>query len=1102
MEDDSPPLASSSRLDPDPSSTGAGAGAGVGTKGKARDSGFAEDALINVYEILWREPQARKNKSWDSDGVLVVRGAEMTLRNDEDGKILGKAVVSSSAQFEPDAEFKIGGKDVQIQDRIPYAAYLAKFPSQAPSLPSQQSLSQHAPSAPSSSSHAPPRSSTSTSSSKEDDEEGEDEEMAEGEESPSTSQTKGLVGSERSDKSVGVVVGPKKRKNPWDSPEAQQQDEDDEMEVDELEIVGEEPAKVDKGKAKEVEQPRKTIGLVPKAKVVDAPIETRYYSCQWRKHSTKKRPTWDGDGVLIIAGRRATLKDKDSGRDIAHAPSSGDKFTMGDEVTVGGKVAFIEGTIEEQDFLDGKCFLKQALPPAPVKSSLFAPVATKGFFVTPVLNGPTPSLTGSKNNKVPVAKFDPKAEGAIVMRRPDKVNEAMYNKKGFPVVDVVIDPVLASSLREHQVEGVKFMYESVMGMNGTQGQGCILADEMGLGKTIQAISLIYTLLHQDPFHKGSSTGVIQRAMIACPVTLVKNWDAEIKKWLGRDRVRTFVVDGKKDVQSFCSSKHYQVLIIGYEKLRSVIDQVRVCQPPIGLVICDEGHRLKSSTSQLTIALKKLSTPRRVILSGTPMQNDLGEFHSMVDFVNPGVLDSYAAFKKIFELAILRSRAPDASAQDRKLGEARMDELSRLSRSFIIRRTGEVVQKYLPPKLEYTVFVIPTELELKLYSKILEGSAVVDLLSGRGSGSHQLSLLMTLRQLSNTPGLLMKNAKAGKSTEVLTEDVTSLFPSNVDPNDFNLSGKLLAVGSLLEKLHAGGEEKIVVVSNFTSTLDIIEKHCQKKRYPHCRLDGKTPQADRIPMVEGFNRGLRKSNFIFLLSSKSGGTGLNIIGASRLVLVDSDWNPSTDAQAMARIHRQGQTKQCVIYRFLTAGTMDEKIYQRQITKLGLSGSLMDATNKAVVADKGDAFTLNDLKDVFKLHTGVSCQTHDLLGCRCHLEDGTTASEAPSDESDEEDEDFRPVDQLLKERAGFVQASQYRQDEDDDSSKKDRKNLSILKSWLHHNCRDENAADEIEDKVLREVVFLRVADAPDEVGIQAVGGKALRGGQIGFAFAKRSG
>ena len=158
---------------------------------------------------------------------------------------------------------------------------------------------------------------------------------------------------------------------------------------------------------------------------------------------------------------------------------------------------------------------------------------------------------------------------------------------------------------------------------------------------------------------------------------------------------------------------------------------------------------------------------------------------------------------------------------------------------------------------------------------------------------------------------------------------------------------------------------------------------------------------------------------------------------------------------------------------------------------------------------------LKNVFKLHTGVSCQTHDLLGCGCHLEDGPARDGGADEDSDEE---LPTADELL---SGFVPASQYHQDEPDLSvrlpsspsaslfshfylaqTNKDRKNLSVLKSWLHHNCRDEDAVDEIEDTVLREVVFSRVANAPNEAGIQAEGGLALRGGHISFAFAKRTG
>ena len=126
---------------------------------------------------------------------------------------------------------------------------------------------------------------------------------------------------------------------------------------------------------------------------------------------------------------------------------------------------------------------------------------------------------------------------------------------------------------------------------------------------------------------------------------MQNWAKEFKKWLGSDRLRVFTADSKSDIKAFCASKTYEVLIIGYERLRSVIDDLKKAQPPVGLIICDEGHRLKSSEAKTTQALRSLTTARRVILTGTPIQNDLGEFHAMADLVNPGVLDTYATFKK-------------------------------------------------------------------------------------------------------------------------------------------------------------------------------------------------------------------------------------------------------------------------------------------------------------------------------------------------------------------------------------------------------------------------------------------------------------------------
>lgn len=166
---------------------------------------------------------------------------------------------------------------------------------------------------------------------------------------------------------------------------------------------------------------------------------------------------------------------------------------------------------------------------------------------------------------------------------------------------------------------------------------------------------------------------------------------------------------------------------------------------------------------------------------------------------------------------------------------------------------------------------------------------------------------------------------------------------------------MVLSSLLEGLRAQTNEKVIVVSNFTSTLDLVEQHCKSKSYRYCRLDGSTLQQSRQEIIDTFNRTPPEAKFVFLLSSKSGGTGFNresslclscsllsdggaVIGASRLILFDPDWNPANDAQVMARIHREGQKRDCYVYRLLTTGTLDEKIYQRQLTKVALSTAIM--------------------------------------------------------------------------------------------------------------------------------------------------------------------
>lgn len=664
---------------------------------------------------------------------------------------------------------------------------------------------------------------------------------------------------------------------------------------------------------------------------------------------------------------------------------------IGSCISIGGKEIQVESLMSKEEFLTGQAFLKPSSPRSipqihdnpPLKSispnlkvvkneeeefkkvlNMAAPKssATQLAWKNPLLKD---TVTPARGETIPTPRHDPTAPQAIIMRRPKIV------PKGKQVVDVVVDPLLTQHLREHQREGVKFMYECVMGMRDFDGQGAILADEMGLGKTLQTIALLWTLLKQNPVYGDSP--VIKKALVVCPVTLINNWQKEFRKWLGAERIGVFVCDGTKTrLSDFTRGKSYSIMIIGYEKLRTVQEELKK-GPGVDIVIADEGHRLKTAKNKSAQAIRSLNTLRRIILSGTPIQNDLSEFFMMVDFINPDLLGSYKTFVKEFELPIERSRQPGASTKDMEEGEAKNEELASLTSKFILRRSADILSRYLPSKTEYVLLCRPTPAQISVYQSVLACPAFQAAL---GNSEASFQVITLLKKVCNSPSLLLSKASSAYAAQSLNRTTASLvasIPAHLLRNNA-ASTKIRALDQLLHTLRTTTSEKIVIVSNYTSTLDLLGALLTSLSYSFLRLDGSTPSTKRQDIVDSFNRSPADMCFAFLLSAKSGGVGLNLIGASRLVLFDADWNPATDLQAMARIHRDGQKRNCIIYRFMMAGGMDEKIWQRQTTKLGLASNIMDQKGGS------SSFTKEELRDIFRLDESLSCQTHDLLCCEC--------------------------------------------------------------------------------------------------------------------------
>ncbi|KAG7092566.1 DNA repair protein rhp54 [Marasmius oreades] len=579
-------------------------------------------------------------------------------------------------------------------------------------------------------------------------------------------------------------------------------------------------------------------------------------------------------------------------------------------------------------------------------------------------------------------------ERAAGMYNPHKslkvlLGEDKMKKDKLEKVAVVIDPRLSKVLRPHQVEGVKFLYRCTTGMLVENQYGCIMADEMGLGKTLQCITLMWTLIKQSP-HPGKSS--IEKCIIACPSSLVKNWANELVKWLGKDAINALAVDGKGGkaelivrvtqwVAAQGRNVTQPVMIVSYETLRTLSEYLANCT--IGLLLCDEGHRLKNSDSLTFQALNALNVKRRVILTGTPVQNDLSEYFSLLNFANPNLLGSKIDFRKNFENSIIRGRDASASDDVKAESERKLKELGGLVTKFIIRRTNDLLSKYLPVKYEQVVFCGLSEFQLSLYRLFISSPEIKALL--RGADSQPLKAINILKKLCNHPELLNLPDDLRGSESLIPEGFQG---ARANPGRggrtsqtvrCDWSGKFMVLERFLHHLKTQTNDKIVLISNYTQTLDIFEKLCRSKKYGYFRLDGTMTITKRQKLVDQFNNPEGKE-FIFLLSSKAGGCGINLIGANRLILFDPDWNPAADQQALARVWRDGQKKECFVYRFISTGTIEEKIFQRQANKQALSSCVVDEKE-----DMERHFSVDALRQLFLFNEHTLCETHETFKCR---------------------------------------------------------------------------------------------------------------------------
>jgi DNA excision repair protein ERCC-6 len=355
-----------------------------------------------------------------------------------------------------------------------------------------------------------------------------------------------------------------------------------------------------------------------------------------------------------------------------------------------------------------------------------------------------------------------------------------------------------------------------------------------------------------------------------------------------------------------------VIITTYSSIRVYKDHLL----PIkwGYCVLDEGHKIRNPDAEVTILCKNIRTPNRIILSGTPIQNNLPELWSLYDFVFPGRLGTLPVFKTQFSIPIQMGGYSNASNVQVQTAYKCACVLRDFIAPYLLRRMKVDVAQELPKKSEQVLFCKLSRFQRLRYMRYLESDTVSKILNGK---YQVLAGIDILRKICNHPDLL--------------EDSKSV----PDYGSASRSGKLLVVEALLN-MWLQQKHRVLLFCQTRQMLDLVERFVSTKNFKYLRMDGNTPIPSRSKMVDSFNGD--ESFFVFLLTTKVGGLGINLTGANRVIIFDPDWNPSTDMQARERAWRLGQKKSVTIYRLMTSGTIEEKIYHRQIFKQFLTNKIL--------------------------------------------------------------------------------------------------------------------------------------------------------------------
>ncbi|KAH8702492.1 putative RSC complex subunit [Talaromyces proteolyticus] len=513
--------------------------------------------------------------------------------------------------------------------------------------------------------------------------------------------------------------------------------------------------------------------------------------------------------------------------------------------------------------------------------------------------------------------------------------------------------LVGGTLKEYQLKGLQWMIS--LYNNNLNG---ILADEMGLGKTIQTISLLTYLIevkkNNGPF------------LVIVPLSTLTNWNMEFDKWA--PTVTKVVYKGppnvRKQHQQAIRYGQFQVLLTTYEYI--IKDRPLLSKIKWQHMIVDEGHRMKNAQSKLSSTLTQYYTTRfRLILTGTPLQNNLPELWALLNFVLPSIFKSVKSFDEWFNTPFANTGSQDRIDLTEEEQLLVIRRLHKVLRPFLLRRLKKDVEKDLPDKQERVVKCRSSALQSKLYKQLLTSNKMV-VSDGKGGkiGMRGLSnMLMQMRKLCNHPFVF--------------EPVEDQMNPTRGTNDliWRTAGKFELLDRVLPKFKATGH-RVLLFFQMTQIMNIMEDFLRLKGLKYLRLDGSTKSDDRSELLKLFNDP-NSDYFCFLLSTRAGGLGLNLQTADTVIIYDSDWNPHQDLQAQDRAHRIGQKNEVRILRLITSNSVEEKILGRAQFKLDMDG-------KVIQAGKFDNKSTNEEREALLRTLLESAEVGDQMGDQDEMDD----------------------------------------------------------------------------------------------------------------------